>query len=71
MEVIQVKKITGVLFLATAVLLLGSTVKPLADEMPRIGKVEQPVKSYADEMPRIGKVDAPVILFADEMPRIG
>lgn len=65
------KKLTGILFLATAVFLLGSSVKPLADEIPRIGKVEEPIRYYADEIPRIGMTKEPVKSFADEIPRIG
>ena len=64
------KKVTGVLFIATAVLLLGSSVRPLVDDMPRIVKVDAPIKSFVDDMPRIVKVDEPVKLFVDDMPRI-
>lgn len=64
------KKLTGIFFIAAAVILLGSSFKPLAEEVPRIVKIEAPVINYAEEVPRITKVDTPVINFAEEVPRI-
>lgn len=64
------KKVTGILFIATAVVLLSSSFKPMAEEVPRITKVVEPIVNYAEEVPRITKLDEPVINFAEEVPRI-
>ncbi|MCT4796766.1 hypothetical protein [Exiguobacterium alkaliphilum] len=66
------KKITGIFFIAAAVLLLGSSFKPLVDEMPRLTKIESPTTlRFVDEMPRLTKVEAPTTQrFVDEMPRL-
>ena len=64
------KKVTGLLFIAAAFFLLGSSFKPLAEEAPRITKIETPIIKYAEEAPRITKVNAPSIKFAEEAPRI-
>lgn len=64
------KKVTGLFFIVTAVFLLGSSFKPLAEEVPRIVKIEVPIKKFAEEVPRIVKVETPAKKFAEEVPRI-
>ncbi|MFY9858253.1 MAG: hypothetical protein WAK79_09290 [Exiguobacterium chiriqhucha] len=64
------KKITGLLFVTAAVLLLGSSFKPLVDDMPRLTNIEPSIQRFYDEMPRLTKVEAPVQSFVDDFPRL-
>lgn len=64
------KKVTGIFFIAAAVLLLGSSFKPLVDEMPRLTKIDAPIQKFVDEMPRLTKIEEPVQKFVDELPRL-
>ena len=64
------KKLAGFFFITTAVLLLGSSFKPFAEERPRIVKIEEPITINAEERPRIVQIDAPETFSNESMPRI-
>lgn len=67
------KKLSGILLIATAVLLLSgsvTSVQPLHDDYPRIG-LDAPVTQYHDDYPRIGLIDTSVQPLHDDYPRIG
>ncbi|WP_026824359.1 MULTISPECIES: hypothetical protein [Exiguobacterium] len=64
------KKLAGFFFIATAVILLGSSFKPFAEERPRIVKIEEPIIINAEERPRIVQVEIPEKINNESMPRI-
>ncbi|TCI56133.1 hypothetical protein EVJ30_04395 [Exiguobacterium sp. SH5S13] len=64
------KKVTGIFFIAAAIFLLGSSFKPLADDFPRLTKIDAIVKPAADDFPRLTKIEAPIQKFADDFPRL-
>lgn len=64
------KKLTGIVFIAAALLLLGTSFKPLADDFPRLTKLDAIVKPAADDFPRLTKFDATIKPLADDFPRI-
>lgn len=64
------KKFAGFFFITTAVILLGSSFKPFAEERPRIVKIEEPIIINAEERPRIVQIEVPVTISNESMPRI-
>ncbi|WP_214789068.1 hypothetical protein [Exiguobacterium sp. s21] len=64
------KKLTGIFFIATALFLLGTSFKPLADDFPRLTKIDMIVKPAADDFPRLTKIEEPIKTFADDFPRL-
>ncbi|MFN4214692.1 hypothetical protein [Exiguobacterium sp.] len=71
------KKVTGFFFITAAILLLGSSFKPFADEVPNFSKIEAPAQEIAaDELPRLFKIeessknDTQIKKLADELPRL-
>lgn len=42
----MMKKITGLLFIAAAVLLLGSSIKPMGEDLPRLTKFNAPIQTF-------------------------
>ena len=56
----MMKKITGLLFIVAAVLLLGSSIKPMGEELPRLGKFDVQIQPFGEELPRLGKLTLPV-----------
>ncbi|WP_214709515.1 MULTISPECIES: hypothetical protein [unclassified Exiguobacterium] len=64
------KKLTGIFFIATALFLLGTSFKPLADDFPRLTKLEAPIQKFADDFPRLTKIEEPIKTFADDFPRL-
>ncbi|TCI32830.1 MULTISPECIES: hypothetical protein [unclassified Exiguobacterium] len=66
------KKVTGIFFIAAAILLLGSSFKPMAEDFPRLGKIEPIIKPMAEDFPRLGKINEPVLKpMAEDFPRLG
>ncbi len=49
------KKITGILFITAAVVLLSSSIKPMGEDFPRLGKIEIPAQKLGEDFPRLGK----------------
>lgn len=71
------KKITGYFFIAAALFLLGSSIKPASEQVPNFTTLEvQTQEVAADELPRLFKVgeyakaDTQIKKFADELPRL-
>ena len=64
------KKITGLFFIAAAVLLLGSSFQPLGEELPRLAKFDSQIQPFGEELPRLAKVEYPIKPLGEELPRL-
>ena len=64
------KKITGLLFIAAAVLLLGSSIKPMGEDLPRLTKFEPIIKPLGEDLPRLTKIESTIKPLGEDLPRL-
>lgn len=64
------KNITGLFCIALAVFLLGSSIKPMGEDFPRLAKIEAPIQTFGEDFPRLAHIEPTIKPLGEDFPRL-